>query len=93
MNHPYPSLPLKGDNCQCRGCGELFRRTSTFTAHRYGPMTDRRCQTSMWMVGKGWAKDSKGFWKRGGPKMPIDRDDRRKCECGYGCGSFQGCRS
>jgi hypothetical protein len=34
-------------------------------------MTDRRCHDSIWMVGKGWAKDSKGFWKRGGRFVPV----------------------
>jgi hypothetical protein len=65
---PYPSVPLKGDNCQCRACGLLFRRTSTFQAHRYGPMTDRRCQTDKELADKGWHADSKGFWRRPGRK-------------------------
>lgn len=67
---PYPSVPLKGDNCQCRSCGEVFRRTSTFAAHRYGLMTDRRCHDSIWMAGKGWHKDLKGFWRRGNRWRP-----------------------
>lgn len=29
-----------------------------------------------------------GRWLRGG----ADPDDKRRCECGYGCGNFQGCR-
>jgi len=68
---PYPSIVLKGDNCQCRSCGELFRRTSTFAAHRVGAMIDRRGLTSMQMAQNGWTKDSRGFWKRGGRFVPI----------------------
>ena len=87
---PYPPFPLKGQNCQCRKCGLLFRRTSTFDAHRYGPMRARRCHTSIDLAGKGWSQDAKGFWRR--PGKLFVRDDRRQCTCGYGCPAFQGCR-
>ena len=63
---PYPPFPLKGDNCQCRACGKLFRRTSSFEAHRYGPYTERRCHDNMYLAQKGWKQDSGGFWRRAG---------------------------
>lgn len=66
---PYPSVPLKGDNCQCRSCGLTFRRASSFDRHRVGPMRDRRCYTSKELADKGWAQDSKGFWRRPGRKV------------------------
>lgn len=71
LKHPYPPFPLKGQNCQCRACGLLFRRTSTFQAHRYGPPANRGCYTGTQLVEKGWKQDSKGFWRGPGPKKPI----------------------
>lgn len=59
-------IPLKGDNCRCGACGLLFRRTSTFDAHRYGPYRNRRCYTSIELAQKGWKPDSRGFWRRAG---------------------------
>lgn len=70
LKHPYPPFPLKGQNCQCRGCGLLFRRTSSFDAHRVGRGIDRRCQTSMYLAQKGWTQDSRGFWRRQGRIAP-----------------------
>jgi hypothetical protein len=71
LKHPYPPFPLKGQNCQCRSCGKLFRRTSTFDRHRYGSYTDRRCYDSIELAGRGWSQDSRGFWRGPGPKAPI----------------------
>ena len=71
MSLPYPPFPLKGQNCQCRGCGLLFRRTSTFDRHRYGPYIDRRCRTGTELAQKGWKQDARGFWRGPGPKTPI----------------------
>lgn len=71
LKHPYPPFPLKGQNCQCRACGLLFRRTSTFDAHRVGRGADRRCQTSTELAERGFTQDARGFWKRPGPKVPI----------------------
>lgn len=34
-------------------------------------MPDRRCLTQLQMLAKGWAKDSREFWKRGGRFVPI----------------------
>ncbi len=60
---------LRGQNCRCAACGLLFRAVSSFDLHRVGPMRDRRCLTSMELAGKGWAPDSKGFWRRPGRKV------------------------
>ncbi len=69
----YPPFPLRGQNCQCGGCGKLFRRTSTFDRHRVGVGADRRCLTSMELTDRGWTQDSKGFW-RGQSQQDRERD-------------------
>lgn len=74
MRVPRPPFPLRGQNCQCRGCGLLFRRTSSFDRHRYGPYTDRRCYTSKRLSEMGWSQDSRGFWLRPGPSRPITHE-------------------
>lgn len=61
----YPPFKLKGDNCQCRACGLLFRRTSTFDKHRVGKVgAERRCLTAEELKAMSWFQDSAGFWKR-----------------------------
>jgi hypothetical protein len=68
---PYADKPLRGNNCQCRACGLLFRAVSSFDLHRVGPYEDRRCLTALQLSDKGWAMDSGGFWRRAGRKVPA----------------------
>jgi hypothetical protein len=62
-------MKLRGDHCQCAGCGEYFARTSTFDAHRIGVFPNRRCRSAAEMTLKGWSKDGQGFWR--GVKRPF----------------------
>lgn len=67
-------VTLRGQSCRCGECGLLFRRTSTFDAHRYGPYADRRCHTSMYLSEKGWRQDQGGFWRRPGRANPFPQE-------------------
>ena len=56
-------MSLRGDNCQCAGCGLYFKSTKAFDKHRRGtPGKDRRCLAPTEMLLKGMATDKRGFW-------------------------------
>ncbi len=56
---------LKGDNCECRACGLLFKSTAAFDKHRTGSYRvkgERRCLDVQEMEDKGMAVNARGFW-------------------------------
>jgi hypothetical protein len=59
---------LRGDHCQCRGCGEYFNSTYAFDMHRTGeythepPKDGRRCLTPDEMHAKGMTENAGGWW-------------------------------
>jgi hypothetical protein len=71
-----PSAPvLRGNRCQCTGCGDLFNSTSTFDRHRtgrYDVIGARRCLTSEELTARGWSRNAAGFW--------IERPMRRRLD-------------
>lgn len=62
-------MKLRGDRCQCSGCGKYFNSTAAFDKHRRGEMTARKCLTEQEMTGKGMERNSAGFWITG--RMPT----------------------
>lgn len=65
---------LRGDHCQCGGCGEYFNSTAAHLKHRTGEYgVDRRCRTPDEMREKGMAQNSGGWWVTA---MREDADSR-----------------
>jgi hypothetical protein len=57
---------LRGNQCRCTGCGELFGVVSTFDRHRVGNYSNgRRCLTRSEMLARGWIQNDAQFWIRG----------------------------
>ena len=70
--------------CACGGCGARFRRLSTFDRHRAGGWSDRRCLTSVAMLGLGFTQDSNGLWRappKGPPRLWPTRASTRVSSC------------
>lgn len=61
-----PGAPvLRGNRCQCMGCGDFFNSTSTFDRHRTGCFDvpgDRRCLSGDELIARGWSRNTAGFW-------------------------------
>lgn len=57
---------LKGKQCQCAACGQLFIGTTFFERHRTGPYSfdpkSRRCLAPAEMLAKGMRLNAEGFW-------------------------------
>ena len=56
------SRTLRGDHCQCAGCGEYFHSTAAFDKHRTDDGAARRCITLDEMRAKSMAVSSTGWW-------------------------------
>jgi hypothetical protein len=54
---------LKGNQCQCSGCGEAFRTVRGFDEHRTGKGDDRRCNAPAVLREWGFTLDAQGFWR------------------------------
>jgi len=68
---PGPKLG-PGRACQCPTCKAYFGAVSTFDSHRVGSYRvsgDRRCLTPTEMADKGWAMDSRGYWRTMGGRF------------------------
>ncbi len=57
-----PYLKPDSANCECCGCGELFKTVSGFDMHRTGEGEDRRCMSIDEMKDNGMALNKGGYW-------------------------------
>jgi len=61
-----PGAPvLRGNRCQCTGCGDFFNSTSTFDRHRTGRFDvpgDRRCLSGNELIARGWSRNTARLW-------------------------------
>lgn len=56
-------LVLRGDHCQCGGCGLYFNSTLAFDKHRTGRRgIDRGCRSATEMIQIGMVLKPNGFW-------------------------------
>lgn len=53
---------LRGDHCQCGGCGLYFNSTYAFDKHREGKHGNRRCLTTDEMLLAGMTTNATGWW-------------------------------
>lgn len=70
------------DNNVCPACGERFRSSRAFDAHRTGPYgsvgpngrylpSQRRCKTPEEMAGEGMQRNGRGLWVTKAFGMPL----------------------
>lgn len=56
-------LKLSGQRNQCPACREYFNSNFAFDKHRVGAFgPDRRCSTVEEMTGRGYVRNTAGFW-------------------------------
>lgn len=57
-------LKLRGNQCMCVGCGEIFSRASSFDKHRTGDFArrERRCLSPDEMISRKMTRNARGVW-------------------------------
>lgn len=76
---------MTGDNNVCPSCGERFRSSRAFDAHRTGPYgsvgpngrhlpSQRRCKTPAEMHTDGMSRNGRGLWVTKAFGMPLRSD-------------------
>ena len=63
VRHGRVLRQLRGQHCQCAGCGEYFNSQAGFDMHRTGAFgIDRRCLSPDEMRKAGMAISASGWW-------------------------------
>jgi hypothetical protein len=69
---------LRGDHCQCGGCGLYFNSTYAFDRHRVTERASRRCLTVAEMLHRNMAQSLTGWWTSG--IRAVDAPVARACD-------------